>query len=297
MGRSDSVEQPPVADILVTRSVADLRRAVKAARAGGDTIGLVPTMGALHDGHITLVREARRHADRVIATIFVNPSQFAATEDLSKYPRTEEQDLARLREAGCDVLFAPVADEVYPPGFATTVSLQGPAVAGLEDRFRPTHFAGVATVVAKLFTMSGADVAMFGEKDYQQLCVVRRMARDLDLPIEVVGVPTVREPDGLAMSSRNRFLSPQERSLAPLLHRVMREIADGTLQGKPLDAELAKGRETIEAAGFKLDYLEARRAGDLSALPGDGRQAARLLVAARLGTTRLIDNIALAPPD
>jgi pantoate--beta-alanine ligase len=284
-----------VADVIITRTVAELRRAVRDFRIGGETIGVVPTLGALHDGHIALVREARKRAGRVVTTIFVNPSQFAATEDLSKYPRTEEADLARLREAHCDILFAPDVSEVYPQGFATTVSLEGPAGAGLEDRFRPTHFAGVATVVAKLFTMSGADVALFGEKDYQQLCVVRRMARDLDLPIEVVGLPTVREADGLAMSSRNRFLSPEERALAPLLHRTMRGIADAALAGADLQAELAKGRTAIETAGFRLDYLEARQADDLAPLAGLEGPPGRLLVAARLGGTRLIDNIALAP--
>jgi pantoate--beta-alanine ligase len=284
-----------VADIIITRTVAELRQAVKTFRAGGETIGVVPTMGALHDGHITLVREAKKRTGKVIATIFVNPSQFAPTEDLTKYPRTEEADLARLHEADCDILFAPTANEVYPPGFATTVSLTGPATAGLEDRFRPTHFAGVATIVAKLFTMSGADVALFGEKDYQQLCVVTQMARDLDLPIRVVGIETIREADGLAMSSRNRFLSPDQRALAPLLHRTLRKIADEALAGTELEGELAAGRGIIEAAGFRLDYLEARHAASLAPIAGLDEGPVRLLVAARLGTTRLIDNIGIGP--
>ncbi len=284
-----------MADIIITRTVAELRQAVKTFRAGGETIGVVPTMGALHDGHITLVREAKKRTGKVIATIFVNPSQFAPTEDLTKYPRTEEADLARLHEADCDILFAPTANEVYPPGFATTVSLTGPATAGLEDRFRPTHFAGVATIVAKLFTMSGADVALFGEKDYQQLCVVTQMARDLDLPIRVVGIETIREADGLAMSSRNRFLSPDQRALAPLLHRTLRKIADEALAGTELEGELAAGRGIIEAAGFRLDYLEARHAASLAPIAGLDEGPVRLLVAARLGTTRLIDNIGIGP--
>jgi pantoate--beta-alanine ligase len=284
-----------LADIIITRTVAELRQIVKAFRRQGETIGLVPTMGALHDGHIALVRHAKERADRVIATIFVNPSQFAAGEDLAKYPRTEEADLGRLRAANCDILFAPGLNEVYPPGFVTTISLRGPATAGLDDRFRPDHFAGVATVVAKLFTMSSADVAMFGEKDYQQLCVVRQMARDLDLPIDVVGVPTIREPDGLAMSSRNRFLSPDQRALAPLLHRTMRLVNGAVLEGAELDRELDEARAGIEAAGFTLDYLEARQATSLARLANLAEGPARLLIAARLGTTRLIDNIAMPP--
>jgi len=284
-----------VAEVIITRTVAELRRIVKAYRKEDETIGVVPTMGALHDGHIALVQEARRRAGRVVATIFVNPSQFAPTEDLSKYPRTEAADLTRLREAECDVLFAPGVNEVYPEGFTTTVSLEGPAAAGLEDRFRPTHFAGVATIVAKLFTMSGADIALFGEKDYQQLCVVRRMARDLDLPIEVIGVPTIREADGLAMSSRNRFLSPKERGLAPTLHRILQHISETVRSGGDLEGELAKGRIAVEEAGFRLDYLEARKADDLAPLASPNEAPGRLLVAARLGTTRLIDNISLTP--
>ncbi|WP_448952749.1 pantoate--beta-alanine ligase [Labrys neptuniae] len=278
---------------LVVRTVAELRKVIRDFHAAGDTVGLVPTMGALHDGHIALVREARRRAARVVTTIFVNPTQFAPTEDLAKYPRTEAADLARLEEAGCDVLFAPASTEIYPAGFATTVSLEGPATVGLEDRFRPTHFAGVATVVAKLFTQSAADTALFGEKDYQQLCVVTRMARDLDLPIEVIGVPTVRESDGLAMSSRNRYLSPDERAKAPLLHRTLAQIAAALLGGTDVRSALSQGRHAIAAAGFALDYLEARHAISLAPVSGLAEGPVRLLVAARLGTTRLIDNIAV----
>lgn len=280
---------------LVVRTVAELRKVIRDFHAAGETVGLVPTMGALHDGHIALVREASRRAARVVTTIFVNPTQFSPTEDLAKYPRTEAADLAKLEEAGCDVLFAPAPSEVYPSGFATTVSLEGPATVGLEDRFRPTHFAGVATVVAKLFTQSAADIALFGEKDYQQLCVVTRMARDLDLPIEVIGVPTVRESDGLAMSSRNRYLSPDERAKAPLLHRTLAQIAAALLGGADVRSALSQGRHTIAAAGFALDYLEARHAISLAPVSGLAEGPVRLLVAARLGTTRLIDNIAVEP--
>ncbi|MBP0582922.1 pantoate--beta-alanine ligase [Labrys sp. LIt4] len=276
---------------LVVRTVAELRQAVKRFREVQETVALVPTMGALHDGHITLVRQARQRASRVVTTIFVNPTQFAPTEDLAKYPRTEAADLARLRDVGCDLLYAPDVSQVYPQGFATTVSLAGPAQAGLEDRFRPSHFAGVATVVTKLFCQSGADIALFGEKDYQQLCVVTQMARDLDLPITVVGVPTVREADGLAMSSRNRYLTPQQRAQAPLLHRTLRQVADDVIKGADIETALASGRGAIAAGGFELDYLEARQAVSLAPVTSLAEGPVRLLVAARLGATRLIDNI------
>jgi pantoate--beta-alanine ligase len=282
-----------MADIIITRTVADLRQTVRAFRTAGHTIGLVPTLGALHDGHTALVREAKKRVDRVITTIFVNPTQFAPNEDLAKYPRTEESDLAKLRAAKADVLFAPSVEVIYPDGFATTVSLAGPAVAGLEDRFRPTHFAGVATIVAKLFTQSGADIAMFGEKDYQQLMVVTRMARDLDLPIRVIGIKTVREEDGLAMSSRNRFLSLADRAVAPVLYQTLRRTADTMLAGDAFEASLAAGRQAIIAAGFKLDYLEARHAASLAPITTLAAGPVRLLVAARIGQTRLIDNMAV----
>jgi pantoate--beta-alanine ligase len=282
-----------MADIIITRTVADLRQSVRAFRTAGHTIGLVPTLGALHDGHTALVREAKKRVDRVVATIFVNPTQFAPNEDLAKYPRTEESDLAKLRAVKADVLFAPSVEVIYPDGFATTVSLAGPAVAGLEDRFRPTHFAGVATIVAKLFTQSGADIAMFGEKDYQQLMVVTRMARDLDLPIRVIGIETVREEDGLAMSSRNRFLSPADRAVAPVLYQTLRRTADAMIAGDAFEASLAAGRQAIIAAGFKLDYLEARHAASLAPITTLAAGPVRLLVAARIGQTRLIDNMAV----
>jgi pantoate--beta-alanine ligase len=254
-------------------------------------VGLVPTMGALHDGHVALVERAHREADRTLVSIFVNPTQFAATEDLSRYPRTEEADLRRLELARADLVFIPSPEEMYPPGFSTTVSLSGPAKAGLEDVFRPSHFDGVATVVAKLFTQSGADVAVFGEKDYQQLLVVRQMAQDLDLGTRVVGHDTVREADGLALSSRNRFLSQQERLEAPLLHRTLTACANLIRASRPVGIALSEGREVIRRAGFKLDYLEARDARTLQPLGDQPGTEVRLLVAARLGTTRLIDNI------
>ena len=282
-----------MADIIITRTVADLRQTVQAFRTAGHTIGLVPTLGALHDGHTALVREAKKRVDRVITTIFVNPTQFAPNEDLAKYPRTEESDLAKLRAVKADVLFAPSVEVIYPDGFATTVSLAGPAVAGLEDRFRPTHFAGVATIVAKLFIQSGADIAMFGEKDYQQLMVVTRMARDLDLPIRVIGIETVREEDGLAMSSRNRFLPPADRAVAPVLYQTLRRTADAMIAGEAFEASLAAGRQAIVAAGFKLDYLEARHAASLAPITTLAADPVRLLVAARIGQTRLIDNMAV----
>ncbi|MBL8570009.1 MAG: pantoate--beta-alanine ligase [Phreatobacter sp.] len=275
----------------IARTVPDLRALVASWRARGKRVGLVPTMGALHAGHISLVEIARRHADRVIVSIFVNPTQFAPSEDFSKYPRTFEADLAKLTEIGADAVYAPTVEVMYPPDAATTVSLKGPATAGLEDVSRPFHFAGVATIVAKLFTQSAPDVAVFGEKDFQQLAVIRRMAADLDLPVEVIGAPTVREPDGLAMSSRNVYLSPENRAKAPELHRIMRACSSGIAAGGAPESALAHAREAIAAAGFAPDYLELRDAADLGE-PRPGRPR-RLLAAATLGATRLIDNIAV----
>lgn len=276
---------------VVLTTVAELRAFVAASRARGERVGLVPTMGALHAGHISLVEIARHQARRVVVSIFVNPTQFAPTEDFSKYPRTFESDLEKLAESGADAVYAPEVETMYPTGATTTVCLKGPAVAGLEDVSRPFHFDGVATIVAKLFTQSQADVAVFGEKDFQQLAVVRRMAADLDLPVEIVGGPTVREPDGLAMSSRNVYLSPAERAKAPALHRIMQEAAASIRGGGAIDAIQAAARQAIAAAGFALDYLEVRAADDLG--PPRSGAPMRVLVAARLGATRLIDNIAV----
>lgn len=276
----------------IAKTVASLRRTVAAWRHAKQTVALVPTMGALHDGHLSLVRLARRRADRVVVSIFVNPAQFAPAEDFSTYPRTFEADLVLLAQEKADLVWAPVNVAVmYPEGFSTRILPEGPAVAGLEDAFRPDFFKGVATVVAKLFIQAGADVAVFGEKDYQQLRVVTRMARDLDLPLRVIGAPTVREPDGLAMSSRNVYLMADERAVAPVLHRVLTLCAKKIAEGHAVATILSEGRETIERAGFTLDYLEARHAGTLAPIRSVKEGPVRLLVAARIGKTRLIDNV------
>ncbi len=274
---------------LVLHDVASLRGQLAQWRRSGETVALVPTMGALHAGHVSLAALAAARARRVIVSIFVNPTQFAPNEDFAAYPRSFEADCARLAQAGVDAVFAPTPALMYPPGFATTISLTGPAQAGLEDRFRPTHFAGVATVVAKLLIQSMPDLAVFGEKDFQQLAVIRQVTRDLDLPVEIAGGPTLREADGLAMSSRNVYLSEEERASAPLLHRVLREAASAIEAGEPADEILGYGRERIAQGGFVIDYLEWRDA--LSLGEPVRERASRLLVAAKLGRTRLIDNV------
>ena len=276
---------------LVVRSVPALRKITSRYRAKGETVALVPTMGALHDGHLSLVRVAHRRAKRVIVSIFVNPAQFAPSEDFKTYPRSFNTDLAMLAALKVDLIWAPTVAAMYPEGFATKIAPEGPALVGLEDRFRPHFFGGVATVVSKLFLQTTPDFAIFGEKDYQQLRVVTRMARDLDLPLRVIGVPTVREKDGLAMSSRNAYLSPDERKTAPLLHRVLKETAAAIKSGTLPNAAIGQGRGRIAQAGFKLDYLEARHAETLSPIDSAKDGPIRLLVAARIGTTRLIDNI------
>jgi pantoate--beta-alanine ligase len=259
-------------------------------------MALVPTMGALHAGHHALVKLARRRADRVTVSIFVNPTQFAPNEDLAIYPRTFAADVAALGDGGADLVWAPSTAIMYPDGFATRIVPQGPALAGLEDAFRPYFFAGVATVVAKLLIQCEPDIAVFGEKDYQQLVVVRRLARDLGLRTRIVGAPTVREPDGLALSSRNRYLSPKERAAAPTLYRVLDGSAAEIAAGKPAASVLARGRATIKAAGFALDYLEARDSVTLAPHGETDSRSIRLLVAARLGKTRLIDNFGVKLP-
>lgn len=279
--------------IEIAETVADLRTRVAAWRASGDTVAIVPTMGALHRGHLALVARARAEASRVLVSIFVNPTQFAPNEDFSRYPRTFDADRAALQEAGADLIYAPDAADMYPDGFATTIALAGPAAAGLEDRFRPTHFAGVATVVAKLFTRATPDIAVFGEKDYQQLQVVTRMAADLDLPVRVLGEPTVREPDGTALSSRNRYLAPAERATAPVLHRALTQAAEAIRAGAPIADTLDAARRMVTEAGFVLDYLEARHAATLAPVSRREDGPLRLLVAAGLGATRLIDNLAV----
>jgi pantoate--beta-alanine ligase len=277
----------------MARTIPALRRAVELYRKAGQTVALVPTMGALHAGHLALVREAKRRARRVVVSIFVNPTQFAPTEDFGSYPRTFATDVEALADAKADLVWAPTANAMYPQGFATRIEPQGPALAGLEDKFRPHFFGGVATVVAKLFTQVEPDFALFGEKDYQQLCVVRQMAKDLDLPLKIIGVKTVREKDGLALSSRNAYLSAGERSVAPVLYRVLKTSAARIKNGEAIADVLDVGRREIDVAGFALDYLEARHALTLApiASPKDG--PIRLLVAAKIGRTRLIDNIAV----
>jgi pantoate--beta-alanine ligase len=277
----------------VIRNLPALKRAVAEFRARRETIALVPTMGALHAGHLALVRGAQRRADRVIVSIFVNPTQFAPNEDLQTYPRTFASDLAALAALKVDLVWAPTVKTMYPQGFATRIVPEGPAKVGLEDAYRPHFFAGVATVVAKLLIQCEPDVAMFGEKDFQQLKVVTQMARDLDLRSRIVGVPIVREADGLALSSRNRYLLPAERAIAPTLHRVLTECSAAIAAGKRIATVLARGRQVITRAGFVVDYLEARHAQTLAPIASQKKAPIRLLVAARIGKTRLIDNIAV----
>jgi pantoate--beta-alanine ligase len=275
------------------RDIASLRRTVMQWRAAGDKIALIPTMGALHAGHISLVRAAREKAQRIIVSIFVNPTQFAPNEDFSAYPRTFDADLAKLAEAGADGCFAPLADQIYPQGFSTAVIPGGPALAGLEDRFRPEHFPGVALVVAKLLNQAQADFAFFGEKDFQQLAVIRRMAADLDIATQILGVETLREADGLAMSSRNIYLSAQERAQAPLLAEILRETAAAIRSGAAPALAAAEAAQRLALAGFVVDYFEARYAESLAPAASQKEGPIRLLVAARLGKTRLIDNLAV----
>jgi pantoate--beta-alanine ligase len=277
----------------VIRVLPALKRAIAGFQTRRNTIALVPTMGALHAGHLALVRMAQRRADRVIVSIFVNPTQFAPNEDLKTYPRTFDTDIAALAALKADLVWAPAVDTMYPDGFAARIVPEGPATTGLEDAFRPHFFAGVATVVAKLLIQCEPDFAMFGEKDFQQLKVVTRLARDLGLKTRIVGVPTVREKDGLALSSRNTYLSPAQRAVAPTLYRVLRECAAGIAAGKPVGEVLDQGRAAIAASGFALDYLEARHAETLAPIAAPKAGPVRLLVAARIGTTRLIDNIAV----
>jgi pantoate--beta-alanine ligase len=278
---------------MIVRTVPALRRALDSIRARNNTTALVPTMGALHDGHVSLVRLAKRRAKRVIVSIFVNPTQFAPMEDFGSYPRTWKADVARLAAENVDLIWNPDVKTMYPDGFATRILTEGPATAGLEDRFRPHFFGGVTTVVGKLFTQCRPDFAIFGEKDFQQLRVVTRMAGDLDLGVRVIGSRTVRERDGLAMSSRNVYLSPEERLKAPALYRAMKESASRLRAGDNIEAAMAGGAELIANAGFVLDYYEPRHANTLAPIASANDGPVRILVAARLGKTRLIDNIAV----
>jgi pantoate--beta-alanine ligase len=278
-------KRPPVA-----RTLPALHRAVDKLRARGAKVAIVPTMGALHDGHLTLVRTAKRRGLKVIVSIFVNPAQFAPHEDFGSYPRTLNADLNKLK-GEADLVWAPSASVMYPDGFATRVMPEGPATVGLEDKYRPHFFGGVATVVGKLFNQCRPDFAMFGEKDYQQLKVVTRMARDLDMRLKVIGVSTVREKDGLALSSRNVYLSADERRVAPVLRRTMKDVATRLRAGAEIEVALAEGHATIAAAGFDIDYLEARHAEALTPVSSLRDGPVRLLVAAKIGRTRLIDNM------
>ena len=278
---------------IVVRTIPALRRTIERYRRGGARIALVPTMGALHAGHLALVKEARRRARRVVVSIFVNPTQFAPHEDFASYPRRLEKDIAALTEAKTDLVWAPTSEVMYPEGFVTRIAPEGAARAGLEDKFRPHFFGGVATVVAKLFTQVAPDFAIFGEKDYQQLRVVTQMAKDLDLPLKVIGVPTVREKDGLALSSRNAYLSAAERRAASTLHRVLEASAARINQGEPIEMVLEEGRSAIGHGGFAVDYLEARHAQTLVPVASRKDGPIRLLVAAKIGKARLIDNIAV----
>lgn len=280
---------------IIVRTVAEMREHVRDWKAAGQRVAVVPTMGALHEGHLSLVRLAQQHAERVIATVFVNPKQFAPHEDFDAYPRGEAADVEKLALVGCDLLFAPNATEMYAPGFSTLVSVSGVSEP-LEGAARPQFFGGVATVVAKLFIQSQADIAVFGEKDYQQLQVVRRMARDLDIPVEIIGAPTARADDGLALSSRNAYLSPEERMAAVALPTAMKTAAAAVAQGARIEEAEQAAVAALKSAGFgQVDYVEVREAGDLSRLgPGPiGDAPGRILVAAWLGKTRLIDNMAV----
>jgi len=274
------------------RTIKDLRARLKDWRQDGHTIGLVPTMGGLHDGHLSLIATAKTHADKAVATLFVNPSQFAPHEDFATYPRNETGDINRFETSGADLIFAPNVAEIYPDGHSTKIEVQGISQV-LEGEFRPHFFSGVATVVAKLLLQALPDVAVFGEKDYQQLCVIRSMVRDLDIPVEIIGAPTVREADGLAMSSRNNYLTPEERKIAPALYRIISEIADKVRGGQhPIDQRPWAEAELTKAGFGAVDYLAVRDAETLEPV-SDASRPARVLAAAWLGSTRLIDNVSV----
>jgi pantoate--beta-alanine ligase len=277
---------------LVIRTKSQLREVTDQWQAQNLRHAIVPTMGALHDGHLTLVQHAFTHADKVIATIFVNPKQFAANEDLGRYPRDEEGDIEKLSGEGTDVVYIPTPGQIYPENFATEIAMEGPAKAGLEDKFRPHFFDGVATVVAKLFIQSAAHVAIFGEKDFQQLLVVRQMARDMDLNIDVIGIPTIREEDGLAKSSRNRYLSKHERNQATAIYKAMSQAADKIRSGSDQQQATKAAARSLTTLGFNVDYVSARNAETLE-VPKTPDEPMRILAAAWLGKTRLIDNIAV----
>lgn len=280
------------APLPIVRTVSDLRAQVSAWRGAGERIGFAPTMGALHEGHLSLVRLARARADRVVASVFVNPTQFGPGEDFEAYPRDEATDAALLAAAGCDLLFAPTVAEMYPPGAATTVCVAGVSEP-MDGQARPGHFAGVATVVTKLLNQCRPDVAVFGEKDFQQLQVIRRLVRDLDLDVEILGAPILRAEDGLALSSRNAYLTPAERPIAGRLNRILEDTYQRLRDGARVDATERDAVSALKALGFSsVDYVEARRPDTLARLgPGPAERPIRVLAAARLGRTRLIDNL------
>ncbi len=280
----------------VVRTVGELRKIVRQWRSEGLKVALVPTMGALHEGHLSLAREGLARADRCVASIFVNPAQFSPEEDFSTYPRTFEDDLAKFANVGGHLIWAPTAGEMYPEGFATRVAPEGAAL-GLETDFRPHFFGGVATVCCKLFTQVLPDYAMFGEKDYQQLAVVTQMVRDLDLPLEIIGCETIREADGLAMSSRNAYLSADERAKATLIYQTINQVGESVAKGDAIDTAAKAGEQALRDGGFDpVDYVAVRDAGTLAPVTSlDGRPL-RVLAAAWLGSTRLIDNVAVPMP-
>ena len=275
----------------LVRGVEELRAAVNDSRGRGETLALVPTMGALHAGHIALVEEGRKRADRVAASIFVNPLQFNDASDLERYPRQEESDLAKLQDAGCDLVWMPTPADLYPKGFATTVSVSAVS-ARWEGEHRPGHFDGVATVVAKLLLAVRPDAALFGEKDFQQLAVIRKMVEDLNIDVDIIGVPTVRDSDRLALSSRNALLSAEERTHAAVMPEALETARDAILAGGGVDASLALGRALLEAAKFRIDYFALVDAASLEPL-GRPQGEMRLIAAATIGSTRLIDNLAV----
>ena len=277
----------------LVRTIQDLRKRLAAWRKAAESVALVPTMGALHEGHLSLVTLAKSKADRVVVSIFVNPIQFGPREDFGTYPRDEAGDLKKLGDAGVDLVFAPEAAEMYPEDFKTLIKI-GDLTEGLCGAARPNHFDGVATVVAKLLMQCGPDIAIFGEKDYQQLLVVKQLVRDLNIPVEIVGAPIVREADGLALSSRNVYLSPEQRKIAPLLHQTISGVAADLAQGRGCDDAVVAARFKLDAAGFRVDYVAVRDPDTLKPLSGPVKRA-RVLAATYLGKTRLIDNVPVPP--
>ncbi len=280
--------------VKIIRTVGELRKQTAKWRESGKSIALVPTMGALHEGHLSLVKLAAKKADKVVVSIFVNPTQFGPNEDLARYPRDEVGDLKKLSTSGCDLVWTPSAAEMYPEGFSTRVT-PGSAAEGLEGAFRPHHFGGVATVCCKLFSQVTPDVAIFGQKDYQQLCVLLQMVRDLNLPLKITGAPTRREKDGLAMSSRNAYLTPEEREIAPRLYAALSELAERIGGGADIISSVANAKLKLKAAGFQnIDYVEVRDAETLQSVDSKSDRPLRILAAVWLGKTRLIDNAGIA---